>query len=235
MPKNDKEQCFDNIEESESPEQAQQTGEIDTIDEIEDDDDLAYSDQAEDTDNSEQSGQDNESEITVPAVIEAVLFATDEPIGPGKIAEIVGTGGVKEVRKHIEELNEKYCKMGAAFRIEEIANGYQMLTLSKYNTWLRKLLKVRAETKLSPAALETLAIIAYKQPILRVDIEAIRGVSPGEMIRQLSEKGLVKIVGRAEVVGRPLLYGTTKKFLEIFGLASLSDLPTVEELKTPLL
>jgi segregation and condensation protein B len=108
-----------------------------------------------------------------------------------------------------------------------------MLTRGEYNMWLRQLLKVRSEGKLSGAALETLAVVAYKQPVMRVDVEAIRGVSCGEMIRQLCEKGLVKIVGRAEELGRPLLYGTTRKFLEVFGLGSLKDLPQVEDLKKP--
>ena len=172
-------------------------------------------------------------EITTRAVIEAVLFATTEPVTPQKLAEIIGTGTAKEVRGQIDELNERYRQQGAAFRIEGIAGGYQMLTLPEFNPWLKKLLKVRAETKLSPAALEALAIIAYKQPVMRVDIEAIRGVACGEMVRQLSEKGLVKIVGRAEELGRPLLYGTTRKFLEVFGLNSLKDLPTAEDLKKP--
>ncbi len=171
--------------------------------------------------------------ISTPAVIEAVLFATNEPITPQKIVDILGTSDVKEVRKHIDELNQKYEQMNCAFRIEGIAGGYQMLTLSPFNPWLGKLLHVRAESKLSPAALETLAIIAYKQPIMRVDVEAIRGVAAGEMIRQLIDKGLVKIVGRAEELGRPLLYGTTKKFLQVFGLNSLKDLPTAEDLKKP--
>ena len=108
-----------------------------------------------------------------------------------------------------------------------------MLTLSNYNHWLKQLLRVRSETKLSPAALETLAIIAYKQPVIRADIEAIRGVAVGEVIRSLCYKGLIKIVGRAEVLGRPMLYGTTKKFLEVFGLNTLKDLPKIEELKKP--
>ena len=108
-----------------------------------------------------------------------------------------------------------------------------MLTLSEFNPWLRKLLKVRGESKLTPATLETLAIIAYKQPIMRVDIENIRGVAVWELLRQLIDKGLIKIVGRAEVLGRPMLYGTSKKFLEVFGLNQLSDLPNVEELKKP--
>ncbi len=108
-----------------------------------------------------------------------------------------------------------------------------MLTLSPYNYWLKKLLRARSDSKLSPAAVETLAIIAYKQPVMRADIEVVRGVATGEVIRTLCYKGLVKIVGRAEVLGRPMLYGTTKKFLEVFGLNTLKDLPKIEELKKP--
>ncbi|MBN1765890.1 MAG: SMC-Scp complex subunit ScpB [Sedimentisphaerales bacterium] len=172
-----------------------------------------------------------EGEISTESVLEAILFAADEPVTPAKLAEIIGAGSVKQIREHIEDLNQKYEHMGCAFRIEAIAGGYQTLTLPQFNPWLRKLIRVRSETKMSPAALETLAIIAYKQPILRVDVEAIRGVGAGEMIRQLIDKGLVKIVGRAEELGRPLLYGTTKKFLEIFGLNSLKDLPSAEDIK----
>jgi segregation and condensation protein B len=173
------------------------------------------------------------SEINLAAVVEAVLFASDEPVSVEKLVEIVGAGGVKEMRELIDQLNEKYLQMQCSFRVNALAGGYQLLTLPIFNPWLKKLLRVRSETKLSPAALETLAIIAYKQPVLRVDIEAIRGVAAGEMIRQLIEKGLVKITGRAEVLGRPLLYGTTRKFLQTFGLNSLKDLPTAEELKKP--
>lgn len=172
-------------------------------------------------------------EITTEGVIEAVLFASDEPITAQKLVEIVGTGGVRDIKRHIERLNQKYEQANCAFRVEAIAGGFQMLTLSQYNVWLRKLLRVRSESKLTGAALETLAIVAYKQPILRVDVEAIRGVGCGEMIRQLCEKGLVKIVGRAEELGRPLLYGTTRKFLQVFGLNTLQDLPQVQELKPP--
>jgi len=180
----------------------------------------------------EENGESN-PEVTVEAVAEAVLFASDESLPLKKLSEIVGAGGAAEMRKIIEGLNARYEQMGCSFRIEEIAGGVQMLTLPVFNVWLKKLVKVRGETKLTPAALETLAIIAYKQPVLRVDVEAIRGVAAGEMIRQLIEKGLVKIVGRAEELGRPLLYGTTKKFLETFGLGSLKDLPTNEDLKKP--
>jgi segregation and condensation protein B len=172
------------------------------------------------------------AEPTVESVVEAVLFASDEPLRETRLADIVGTKA-KQIRQHIKSLNEKYDANNNAFRIEQVAGGYQMLTLSPYNHWLKKLLHVRDESKLSPAALETLAIIAYKQPVIRADIEAVRGVAASEMVRSLMYKGLVKIVGRAEVLGRPMLYGTTKKFLETFGLNSLKDLPKIEELKKP--
>jgi len=171
-------------------------------------------------------------DLTVESVIEAVLFASDEPLSEARLSSIVEVG-VKQIRQHIENLNAKYKANNHAFVIEPIAGGYQMLTLPTFNHWLQKLLRARSDSKLSPAALETLAIIAYKQPVIRADIEAIRGVAAGELIRSLMYKGLVKIVGRAEVLGRPMLYGTTKKFLEVFGLNSLKDLPKIEELKKP--
>ena len=171
-------------------------------------------------------------EVTTEAVVEAVLFASDESLTEARLADIVGVPA-RQIRQFIEGLNEKYQANKNAFRIEKIAGGYQMLTLSPYNHWLEKLVRVRDDSKLSAAALETLAIIAYKQPVIRADIEAIRGVAAGEIIRSLIYKGLVKIVGRAEVLGRPMLYGTTKKFLQTFGLDSLKDLPKVEELKKP--
>jgi segregation and condensation protein B len=180
----------------------------------------------------EQPEEGGEQPPTVESVIEAILFATDEPLTATRLANIVETTG-KQVRQCIKALNEKYQKNHNAFRIEQIAGGHQMLTLSTYDSWLRKMLKARSDSKLSPAAMETLAIIAYKQPVIRVDIEAIRGVAVGEVIRSLMYKGLVKIVGRAEILGRPMLYGTTKKFLEVFGLNSLKDLPKAEELKKP--
>jgi len=171
-------------------------------------------------------------ETTVESVVEAVLFASDEPLTVERLAKIVETS-VRQVKQHIKGLNEKYQANNSAFRIEQIAGGFQMLTLAPYNYWLKKLLGARSDSKLSPAALETLAIIAYKQPVIRADIEAVRGVAAGEMIRNLMYKGLVKIVGRAQVLGRPMLYGTTRKFLETFGLNCLKDLPKIEELKKP--
>jgi segregation and condensation protein B len=176
---------------------------------------------------------EGEFETTLESVIEAVLFASDEPLSVAKLVEIAEAGSVKTVRQAVKDLNKKYRTGGFTFRIEELAGGLQMMTLSCFNPWLSKLIKVRSDNKLTPAQLETLAIIAYKQPVIRADVEAVRGVATGEIIRNLMYKGLVKIVGRAEILGRPMLYGTTKKFLDIFGLADLKDLPKVEELKNP--
>ncbi len=165
------------------------------------------------------------------ATVEAILFTTDAALSPAKIAEVADLpGGRKAARTAVERLNERYAAMGCSFRIDSQAGGYRMLTLPQFNDVLSKLLKVRSANKLSQAALETLAIVAYKQPILRADVEAIRGVASGEMLRSLMEKGLVRIVGRAEEIGRPMLYGTTTRFLEAFGLGSLKDLPQVDEL-----
>ena len=165
--------------------------------------------------------------------VEAVLISVDRPISGAKIAQTLGLESAKAVAEAVETLNESYTKQDRSFRIEELAGGYQILTLPNFKQTVAALHKTRADQKLSPAALETLAIIAYKQPIMRAEIEAIRGVASGEMIRSLMDKHLVKIVGRAEELGRPMLYGTTKTFLEVFGLASLKDLPKAEELAKP--
>ena len=180
----------------------------------------------------ESDGSAN-SEVSAASIVEAILFATDTPLPAPKIADVAGAGNARDVKKHIAALNETYAQRGAAFRIEEIAGGFQMLTLSVYNDRLSKLLQARRETRLSQAALETLAIVAYKQPILRAGVEAIRGVAAGEVLNRLRELNLVKIVGRDEEIGRPLLYGTTKKFLDVFGLGSLDDLPKDQELAQP--
>ena len=170
------------------------------------------------------------AEPNLARVLEALLFSSDTPLSAGRLAELAGMGSTTQVRLQIEELNEKYASAGLSFRIEEIARGYQMMTLPVYGPWLAKLNKHQAQTRLSAAALETLSIIAYKQPVIRADIEAIRGVGSGEILNRLREMGLVKIFGRAEIVGRPLLYGTTRKFLDVFGLADLDDLPPMETL-----
>jgi segregation and condensation protein B len=166
------------------------------------------------------------------ATVEAVLFAADAPLQAAKVAQVAQLPA-KAVREAIAALNERYQQIGAAFRIEEIAGGLQMLTLPKYGDVLERLYSARSDSRLSQAAMETLAVIAYRQPVLRADIEAIRGVACGEVLRGLMEKQLIRIDGRAQILGRPLLYGTTRRFLELFGLASLEDLPKAEELRMP--
>ncbi len=176
---------------------------------------------------------DGGTDVTPESIVEAILFAADSPVSAAKVAQILESCTASEVKKHIAALNDRYEAAGASFRIEEIANGFQMMTLPPYNVWLSKLLKVRKDSKLSPAALETLAVVAYKQPVIRVTIEEIRGVAVGDILLRLREMNLIKIVGRAEEIGRPMLYGTTRRFLEVFGLASLEDLPKVEVLTPP--
>jgi segregation and condensation protein B len=166
-------------------------------------------------------------------LLEALLFSTHHPLTAGKLAELLELDATKPVRGAIKELNAQYESNRRSFRIEQVAGGYQLLTLPEYGDTLRKFHQREIDAKLTKAALETLAIIAYKQPILRVDVEAIRGVACGETIRSLMEKHLVKIAGRAEEPGRPILYGTTKRFLELFGLNSLKDLPQSEGLTKP--
>jgi len=163
--------------------------------------------------------------------VEAILFASDSPVPASRIAQAAGLPGQKAVKQAVETLNARYERTGSSFRVEAIAGGYQMLTLPEYHEVLSQLVQSRKDTHLTKPALETLAIVAYRQPILRADIEAIRGVACGEVLRGLIEKQLVKIVGRAEVLGRPMLYGTTKHFLELFGLSGLEELPRAEELR----
>lgn len=163
------------------------------------------------------------------AHVEALLFATHHPLTAGKLGELLGLASTKPIRRAIQTLNAQYEKTGRAFRIEQVAGGYQMLTLPELGELIKKLVQKDADAKLTKAAMETLAIIAYKQPIMRVDVEAIRGVACGEAIRGLMEKHLVKIAGRAEEPGRPILYGTTKRFLEVFGLNTTTDLPNPEK------
>lgn len=167
------------------------------------------------------------------ARIEAVLLSTDRPLTEARLAEVLGIpakGASKAVSGAIRELNAQYEQTGRSFRAERLAGGWQLLTLPTFGPLLHRLHTERQQSKLSQPALETLSIIAYRQPIMRAEIEAIRGVASGEVLRGLMERRLIKIVGRAEELGRPMLYGTTKEFLKVFGLASLDDLPAVKGL-----
>jgi segregation and condensation protein B len=166
-------------------------------------------------------------------MLEALLFSTHHPLTSARLADLMLLPKQGALRKAIKTLNEAYEASKRSFRIEQVAGGYQMLTLPEHGEALKRLHQKEIDSKLTKSAVETLAIIAYKQPILRADIEAIRGVACGETIRSLMEKHLVRIGGRAELPGRPILYGTTKRFLELFGLNSLKDLPQGEQLQPP--
>ena len=163
--------------------------------------------------------------------VEAALLTSDRPLSAARLAAALGAVSVTQIQEATTELNRIYANTGRSFRIERVAGGWQVLTLPDYQPVIAALHKARAETRLTPAALETLAIIAYRQPILRAQVEAIRGVASGEVIRGLMERQLVKIVGRSDEIGRPMLYGSTKRFLEVFGLADLKDLPPVDQLE----
>jgi len=165
----------------------------------------------------------------VRRIVEALLFAAPSALPPKKIADTIGDTDVRVVRKQIEQLQKEYDEEGRSFQIQEIAGGYQIRTRPDYAAYVQQLKREREDAHLSQAALETLAIIAYKQPVVRADIVAIRGVESDEMVRSLARRGYIKIVGRKEEPGRPLLYGTTKHFLQKFGINSLKDLPKLEE------
>ncbi len=184
------------------------------------------------TEQTDAPALDPHARDTKLARLEAALILADEPLPARRVADVVGLADNGEARKLIEQLKELYDLEGTAFQIEEIAGGYQLLTRSRYHPWLARLKRTGHELRLTPAALETLAVIAYKQPIMRAEVEKVRGVACAELIRQLMEKGLVKITGRHDSLGRPQLYGTSKKFLQAFGLNTLKDLPEVESLKS---
>lgn len=162
------------------------------------------------------------------AFVEAALLIADEPLTARKLAEVAGLADAAAARRLLAKLQELYDRDGSAFELEELAGGFQLMTRPEYHRWLSGARKSQQDLKLTPAARETLAIVAYRQPIMRADIEAIRGVHCGETLRLLMEKGVIKITGRDDSLGRPVLYGTTKRFLQVFGLKSLKDLPKSE-------
>jgi segregation and condensation protein B len=161
-------------------------------------------------------------------ILEALLFSANEPLSVERLRSLAG---LEQVRDLVAELRREYDVGGHAFTIEEVAGGFRLYTRPEFAEWVGNLRRRETTTRLSPAALETLAIVAYRQPVLRADIEKIRGVDVGGALRTLLERGLAKVVGRAEEPGSPLLYGTTRRFLEVFGLKSLAELPKRKDLK----
>ncbi len=165
-------------------------------------------------------------------IVEALIFASDSPLPARKIKELIDedTIGVKEIKEAIEQIKQFYEENDSPLEIQEVAGGYQIVTRKYYAPYITRLYKSRSTQRLTQKGLETLAIIAYKQPITKQEIEAIRGVNSDAVIRTLIERHLITVSGREKAPGNPLLYGTTKYFLEYFGLNDLSDLPKLKEM-----
>jgi segregation and condensation protein B len=163
-------------------------------------------------------------------IVESLLFVAEEPLGPERLKKILDPAGAGAIAEAVAALKADYDSRQGGFYLAEVAGGYQFRTRPEYTAWIRRLVDPKP-VRLSRAALETLAIIAYKQPIIRSDVEHIRGVDCGGVLRQLLERKLVRVLGRKEIAGRPLIYATTRKFLETFDLRDLKDLPTPKEIE----
>jgi len=163
--------------------------------------------------------------------LEAVLFLAREPLTLRKLAQLANLADGTEARTVLRSLSERYDERGCAFQVAQVAGGYQLLSRREFAQWLRPHAQAGREIRLSPPSLETLAVVAYRQPVLRAEVEAIRGVACGEILRHLLDRDLLRIVGRSEELGRPLRYGTTKRFLEVFGLCNLDQLPWSAQLR----
>ena len=159
--------------------------------------------------------------------LEAALFVAEGSVTARKLMQFAALPSASEIPELIEQLNLAYEASGSAFRVERLATGYQLMTRPIFARWLDKLHERQAGLKLSPPAMETLTIVAYRQPLTRADLEEVRGVQSTEILKQLMERGLVKVVGEHDSLGRPYLYGTTPLFLESFGVSSLAELPIV--------
>lgn len=166
------------------------------------------------------------------AIVEAVLLTADVPVTPGRLVSLIGKGyNGRDIREAIDALNERYEGGGHGFSIIEVAGGFQLATRQEYGPWLRKFHNDPNQIRLSPAALEVLAIVAFKQPVTRIEVDNIRGVNSGGVLHTLMELSMVRIVGRSEGIGKPMLLGTTREFLVHFGLKTLVDLPKPKELE----
>jgi segregation and condensation protein B len=163
------------------------------------------------------------------SALEAVVFASGEPVEPQEIAEAFDDVEVVEVERALETLSERYEASGGGLRLERVAGGIRLATRPELGEWVRRFFRQRNRTRLTPAALETLAIVAYRQPVTAPEIQSIRGKDPSAALKSLLDKKLIRILGKKKVVGSPLLYGTSKQFLVHFGLDSLGELPSIEE------
>jgi segregation and condensation protein B len=168
-------------------------------------------------------------ETQTKAIIEALIFVSETPVPLESIREVLGDISKKDLQRVLGEMTAEYETSARGFTLAEVAGGYQFRTRTAYAEWVKKLKKIKPFA-LSQPSLETLAIVAYKQPVLRTEVEKIRGVDSGGVLRTLLEKKLIKILGKKDVPGKPLVYGTSKRFLEMFGLKDLSGLPTLKDL-----
>jgi segregation and condensation protein B len=163
------------------------------------------------------------------AILEALIFASESPLTLDRMKEVLGVNR-KDIQRWLSDLMEEYRRAERGFILAEVAEGFRFQTRPEYAEWIKKLRKSKT-TALSQPALETLAIVAYRQPVVRADIEKIRGVDSGGVLRTLLERKFITIIGRKDIPGKPLVYGTSKKFLEIFGLKDLSELPTLKDIE----
>jgi segregation and condensation protein B len=168
---------------------------------------------------------------TVKQITEALIFASDSPVSISRIKSVISDTNENDIEQAIAELNNSYKEEGRVFEIRRVAGGFQIVTMPVYSKWIRKLKKGQTRQRLSHAGLEALSIIAVKQPVSRTEVAAIRGVHSDGVLKNLLERNLVEMAGRANTVGRPLLYRTTERFLTYFGIDDLSDLPTIEEIE----
>ena len=172
-----------------------------------------------------------ESPGQAKAILEALLFASGEPVSAKRLANAMGLERASELRDLIKEVRQDCENQHRGVQIVEVAGGYQLSTRPECANWILRLLRHRRRNPLSPAALETLAIVAYKQPIIRAEVDSIRGVESSGVIRTLCDLGLIEAKGRKEIIGKPQMYGTTDEFLRVFGLLRLDDLPSIQNLR----
>ncbi len=163
-------------------------------------------------------------------IIESLLFVAQEPLSVERLIKILNTAGAIDIKNALKELSDEYETRKGGFYLNEVAGGFQIRTRSEYTSWIKRLIQPNPP-RLSKASLETLAIVAYKQPIIRSDIENLRGVDCGGILRVLLKRKFIRVLGRKELPGRPLIYATTKHFLEVFDLKNLKDLPTPKEIE----
>jgi len=174
----------------------------------------------------------NMDDFEIKPILESLIFISDTAVRLDTLMEILPELSKEAILEGIDKIKQEYAEPSKGFELIEVSGGYQFRTKPRWAEWVNRLKKAKA-IKLSRSALETLAMVAYRQPIIRPEIEEIRGVDSGWVLRTLLEKGLIRMMGRREIPGRPIIYGTTKAFLELFSLNALSDLPNLKEIEPP--